>query len=155
MTDQELADLYTETLRRLLALGASELVRDIETTVARGRPRAEVGGKTGTLQTPLSPREALVVALQMLVAAVEPLVHVQAAQEVLGGKIVWGFDELDARQLDSDAGTVSFLVRASSPLERPQLPDMSESERDALRTGATTLIQLVRELEEHGNADAG
>lgn len=154
MTDQEVASFYTETLRRLHNLGAGELVRDIENTVARGRPRAEVGGKAGTLQTPLSPREALVVALHMLVAAAEPPVHVQAAQEVLGAEIVWGFDELEPRRLHGDAEPASFPSRASRPLESPHLPDLSDDAREALRAGGTALLQLVRELEEHGNADA-
>jgi len=153
MTDQEIASFYTDTLRRLLELGAGELVRDIESTVARGRLCAEVGGKSGTLQTPLSPLEALVVALHMLVAAVEQPVHVQASQEVLNAEIVWRFDELEPRQLLSDAGPASFPARTSSPVESPQRPELSDNASEALRASATALLTLVRELEEHGNAD--
>lgn len=154
MTEQEAAKFYTDTLSRLRDLGAGELVRDIENTVARGRPRSETGSKTGTLQTPLSPREALVLALHMLVAAVEPPIQVQAAEEILGTGVIWGFDELEPRQLHGEAGMALFPEPRSSALENPQLPALSSDERETLRTGATKLLKLMRELEEDLDADA-
>lgn len=154
MTDQEAAAFYATTLSSLRERGAIELVQDIESTVVRGRPRMEAGGKTGTLQTPLSPREALVVALHMLVAAVEPPLQLEAAQELLGADVKWGFDELAPREVSGESGTVWFPVRASSALESPQVPRLSQNARETLRTSATRLLMLVRELEEHVDADA-
>lgn len=153
MTEQEAARFYTDTLNRLRELGAGELVLDIESTVARGRPRTETGGKAGTLQTPLSPREALAVALHMLVAAVEPPIQVQAAEQILGASITWDFDELEPRQLHGEAGPALFPEPSSSSHEFPQLPLLGRDEREALRGAATKLLELARQLEEHGNAD--
>ena len=79
--------------------------------------------------------------------------QVEIMKEVLNAEIVWRFDELEPRQLQSDAGPASFPARTSSPVESPQRPELSDNASEALRASATALLTLVRELEEHGNAD--
>lgn len=146
MTEQEAAELYNHVLVRLRELKATELIYEIEVTVSRGELRSEVDAKTDALQTPLSPHEALVLALRMLVAAVEPPIHRTEAERVLESTISWRFDELQPRHLQ-EAGTMTFPDPRAARREAPEFPSLTKGQLEALRNHAGKLLELARDTE--------
>lgn len=151
MTGREAAELYNHVLVRLRELEATELTHEIEVTVGRGELRSEVGAKSDALQTPLSPHEALVVALRMLVAAVEPPIHRTEAEKALETTISWRFDELEPRHLQHEAGTLLFPESRAAAWAAPELPSLTKDELQALHNRAAKLLDLARETEKEGD----
>lgn len=147
MTEQEAAELYKYVLLRLRKLEATDLVQEIEVTVGRGELRSEVGAKSDALQTPLSPHEALVVALGMLVAAVEPPIHRTEAEKELESTISWRFDELEPRHLQHEAGKVPFPEPRTASREALEFPALTQDELKSLRDHAAQLLKLARACE--------
>ena len=155
MTDQEAVELYKHVLVRLRELNAIDLVQEIEVTVGRGALRSEPDRKTGARQTVLSPHEALVVALRMLVASVEPPVHTAEAENILTTRISWSFDELEPQELRRDAETVIFPQPRTAPQEAPVIPSLRSDDLRKLCSSAGELLSLVQQTEQDTeNADA-
>lgn len=139
-------------LNELRKIGASDLVQSIESTVARGKSKTNVSKKT--TQMSLLPKEAVIVALHMLVAAVEPPFQLKSAEEILDVKIDWAFDELQPQQFSSDSGIALFTQLVENELTPPKIPLLNEEERVALRDGVLRIIEMINELEKDLNADA-
>jgi hypothetical protein len=157
LTEHEAHELYVEILAKLRRLGAEDLAREIELTVLRGALRTESGpgAKGQVFQTPLSSKEALLVALRMFLAAVEPAFQIPHMRDVLAASedgdedepvvVSWAFDRLQATEDDD-------LRRSSQPDPDAvgELEDLSAAEPvdlARLREMVKRLAALVQELE--------
>ena len=147
MTEQEATELYNHVLVSLRELKASELIHEIEVIVGRGELRSEVDAKSDALQTPLSPHEALVVALSMLVAAVEPPIHRREAEKVLASTVSWRFDELQPRNVQREAGAAPSPEPRPAGREAPEFPSLTKDQLETLRNCAARLLELARDTE--------
>lgn len=155
LTEHEARELYAELLGKLDELGASALARDIEISVLRGAPRKESGPRAQELvyQAALSAREALAVALRMLLAALEPVLQVASVREVLQNitapdsdalEVRWAFDRIGPVEgYDADV-TLSLQVDVLGEIE--ELPRFSQENVQRLRELAKNVELLVGEL---------
>lgn len=160
LTNHEARAFYTEFLDKLRRLDAEALARDIEKTVLRGALRSEAGSsaKAQTFQTPLSPREALAVALRMFLAALDPALQIPHVREVLGAgsggeddtapELVWAFDRLEPGEEPDHEMLPQADPRTLGELEA--LPEIEPESLTALREMARQLASLVAELETEG-----
>ena len=160
LTNHEARVLYTELLDKLRQLDAEALARDIELTVLRGALRAEDGSsaKAQTFQTPLSPREALVVALRMFLAALDPAFQLPHVRGILGAcssddesaapQITWALDRLEAGEEPDHELVPQTDPRALDELEK--LPEVEPATLTQLHELAEQLVSLVAELETEG-----
>lgn len=147
MTEREAAELYNHLLARLRELAATELIREIEVTVGRGELRSEVDAKSNALQTPLSPHEAVVVALQMLVSAVETPIHRAEVEKAVESTISWRFDELEPREVQPDSGIARSPEARSTSREAPEFPSLRKDQLETLCSYATRVLELTRDTE--------
>lgn len=145
MTDRDASQLYKHLLDRLREVGGTELIREIEVTVGRGKLRTGEEIKPGGFQTTLSAHEALVVALRMLVAAVEPPIYKAEAEKASESTIAWRFDELEYSR--RGAGAVPSPEALATTTGVPELPSLTKDELDSLGYNAARLLALAQATE--------
>jgi hypothetical protein len=107
--EDEATEAYRELLKQLGGLGADDLVRRIERAVGRGtirkREEERSRGKRAeevTTREPFSPTERYVVAVRLVLAALDPLFMTKDARAQLASlldgpppQLTWEFDELE------------------------------------------------------------
>jgi len=161
LTNHDACTFYSEFLDKLREKGTGALARDIELTVLRGALRAEDGSsaKAPTFQKPLSSREALVVALRMFLAALDPAFQLPYVRKILGAcrsddesaafQITWALDRLEAREEPDHELLPQTDPRALDQLEK--LPEVDPATLTELRGLVERLASFVAELETEGD----
>lgn len=153
LSDDEARTAYRELLEKLRALGANELVSEIDRAVGAGRVQER---KPHHIQEPLPATSVLEIALRMLAAWIEPAFLVSETEELLreasGAQfdgVRWLHDRLDivgsealVEVVESEARVVEQPIRDQDVLPIPSLGTMG----DELRGHIEQLHAIAEEL---------
>lgn len=157
LTEQEARSFYDEFIAELTNRGAEDLVKDIQATVMQGTFRDEHAKRKekGIYQIPLSPKEALITALRMFMASLEPSLQIEEsrkrlisgdAETALG--FTWAFDKLEP----TDKFAREILLPSQEDVYRPlqEVPSLDEQDLDGLRVSLERLQHIIDELLDEG-----
>lgn len=160
ITEAEARELYKEMLARV----GEALARDIEVSVLRGAVRGAANVRKGDLfgeevnsefndLTPVSNRDALVIALRALLSALDPIFQLSEVQRVLHTpsegrsveerKIIWDFDWAALRHVENVLENDPARLVSIEPF-----PQLLADELSRTRQRVEELARLVRGLED-------
>jgi hypothetical protein len=125
-------EVYHELLDKLRQAGAISLAQDIERTVARGVVLAEQETQlyqSSSVYRPMEEKEALAVALEFFVTALEVPLMLNAARHTVGG------DSIEWRS-----------ERPGSERENVDLGPIGEVDQQALRLLLLKILEIAHEL---------
>ncbi len=145
MPDDDPKEAYDLLMK---SVGATHLAREIQTIVAQGKLRTPTKGNEFT-QERLSDTEAYVVAVRLVLAALDPIFMVSEAladlQKLSSGKVAsikWEFDRVEALGVLLE----ETLLAATLPGEPVEIPHLDQAEIAVLRKQTDNVLQLCDEL---------
>ncbi len=134
-------------VEELLSRGATDLVQEIRQTIARGTTRTRREGKKGQevfLQEPLSDEEAFVVAVELILAALEPPFMLLEASKLLGvpggEDLVWMRDLLQAGEHHEE-------ISGPDTIDEERIQVVQDSA--PIAAGVRQVRELLCELRQH------
>ena len=146
--DHEAAKAFADLIDALRTIGAVDLVRDIQAKVSRGatRPLAEPRRhEKVTIQAPLTPTEAFVLAVRHIIASLDPPFMLEQTRKLLqefgcndAVDIVWEYDRLE------QTGESLVLLPAAEEYVDPirKVPHLELEDAQNLRRAVANLIGL-------------
>jgi len=150
MSDEQ--EALEALIEELLNLGATDLVRDVHAAIARGTTRHGDDKKREKVafQAAFTAREAFVVAIRHVVAAIDPLFMIHESRALLGRfgessdivEVMWAFDRLQGPE---DA---SVLFPSADEYIEPilRLPEVEPQEFTAIRENVVRLRHLCNQM---------
>ena len=153
--EREAVEAYRDLIKQLSKLGAVNLIQEIESTVGRGTVRKRederYGGKRSeefASREPFSPTERYILAVRLVLSALDPLFMAADAREQLASFVEDSEPELtwELDQLEPVEGTGQELIPDTSPGEAiEKIPELTSDEKE-LRTEAQNISKLCDEL---------